>query len=270
MRIIAGGLIVLCLVPSAARGAAAADAEAGRAKVAVVCAACHGAAGISVSETIPNLAGQRAGYIQAQLRALKDGSRKNPIMNAIAGQLSDAEIANVAAYFSSQTIAVAGAKSDFLPNLAHTSVTFPADFKSTFTSYHAINNTTARRVQYFYANPTALQAAREGKSLPDGSVLLTETWSAKLDAQGNSVMGEGGLYAPDQVLGYAAMARAAGWGRDIPDMLRNEDWNYAAFTPAHELRAGINQAECLACHKPLDKASFTFSLDPLRVAARKQ
>ena len=52
-------------------------------------------------------------------------------------------------------------------------------------------------------------------------------------------------------------------------MLRNEDWNYAAFTTAREPRTGVNQAECLACHKPLDKASFTFTLDPLRMAAGK-
>ncbi|HEX6828714.1 MAG TPA: c-type cytochrome, partial [Burkholderiales bacterium] len=58
----------------------AADIDAGKAKVASVCAACHGAAGVSVSETIPNLAAQRAGYIEAQLKAFKDGTRKNAIM----------------------------------------------------------------------------------------------------------------------------------------------------------------------------------------------
>ena len=64
---------VLALMPAAQ----AADVEAGKAKVAAVCAACHGANGVSVSDTIPNLAAQRAGYLEAQLKALKDGSRKN-------------------------------------------------------------------------------------------------------------------------------------------------------------------------------------------------
>ena len=67
-----------------------------------MCAACHGAAGVSVSDTIPNLAGQKARYIEAQLKALKEGNRKNPIMNAIAGQLSNDDIGNVAAHFSAQ------------------------------------------------------------------------------------------------------------------------------------------------------------------------
>src|SRR5947209_16405722 len=84
----------------------AADIEAGKAKVASVCAACHGAAGVSVSDTIPNLAAQRAGYIEAQLKAFKEGTRRpsgptspTATMAAIAAQLSAEDIANVAAYF---------------------------------------------------------------------------------------------------------------------------------------------------------------------------
>ena len=105
--------------------AQAADMELGRAKVAAVCAACHGANGVSVSDTIPNLAGQRAGYIESQLKALKDGSRKNPMMNAIATQLSAEDIANVAAYFAAQPGASSGSKSALLPNVAKTNVSFP-------------------------------------------------------------------------------------------------------------------------------------------------
>src|SRR5437667_5772841 len=97
MKKLLGLSVVLMIAPLAH----AADIEAGKAKVASVCAACHGAEGVSVSDAIPNLAAQRAAYLEAQLKALKDGSRKNPIMNAIAGQLAPDEIANVAAYFSS-------------------------------------------------------------------------------------------------------------------------------------------------------------------------
>jgi hypothetical protein len=70
------------------------------------------------------------------------------------------------------------------------------------------------------------------------------------------------------LLAYAVMGRAAGWGKDIPELLRNEDWNYAVYTPEKMVRPGVNQAECLACHKPLDKVSFTFSLPALRATPR--
>ena len=251
-------LAILALVP-----AQAADVEAGRAKVTTVCAACHGANGVSVSDTIPNLAAQRPGYLEAQLKALKDGSRKNPIMNAIAAQLSADDIANVAAYFAAQPGPTAGARSTFLPNVAKTNVTFPERYKETFTKYHTINFPATKQVRYYFANKAAVEAAKAGRPLPDGSVLFAEVWSAKLGPDGNPVTGADGFYVPEKQLFYTAMARDAGWGKDIPEMLRNENWNYAIFTLDKQHRPGVNQAECLACHKPLDSVSYTFTLKQL-------
>jgi cytochrome c553 len=257
-------LLLACLLPLAA---GAVNLEAGRSRAEAVCAACHGANGVSVSDSIPNLAGQRVPYLEAQLKALKDGSRKNPVMNAIASQLSADDIGNLAAYFGSLAGAAGTARSAFLPQLAKTAVPFPEDYKRSFVLYHTINFPATRQVRLYYANPPALQAAKEGKALPDGSYLLAEVYSARLDADKKPVAGADGLFQPDQLLFYTAMARDKGWGNDIPEMLRNEDWNYAAFTTAKQLRP-VNQAECLACHKPLDKASYTFTLDKLTAAAR--
>jgi len=77
----------------------AADAAAGKAKAAV-CAACHGAAGISASPLWPNLAGQKDQYMIKQLKAFKDGTRKDPLMSPQAAALSDADMENLAAHFS--------------------------------------------------------------------------------------------------------------------------------------------------------------------------
>jgi cytochrome c553 len=261
----------ICLLVAALTyipAASAADIEAGKAKAAVVCAACHGAVGISVSDTIPNLAGQKAQYLEAQLKALKSGTRKNAIMNAIAGQLSADDIANLAAHFSAQASAASGAKSEFLPNLVKSSVRFPDDYKVAFSKYHTINFPETRQVRYYYANGAALTAAKAGKPLPDSSVLFAEVHSAKLDADKKPMTGSDGFFVPDQLLFYTAMARDAGWGKEIPDMLRNEDWNYAVFTTAKQQRPGVNQAECLACHKPLDKTSYTFTLNQLTDVAK--
>ena len=128
------GLSVVLVVVQVAH---AADIEAGKEMAATVCAACHGANGVSVSDNIPNLAAQRTSYLEAQLKAFKDGTRKQPgatsptaIMSAIATQLSAENIANVAAYFASQPGAAAGAKSALLPNVANTRVTFPEGYKT--------------------------------------------------------------------------------------------------------------------------------------------
>jgi cytochrome c553 len=246
----------------------AADVEAGRAKVMTVCSACHGASGVSVSDAIPNLAAQRSGYIEAQLKALKEGTRKNPIMNAIAAQLSPEDMANVAAYFSSLPGPATFTKSEFLPHMARSRVVFPEGYKDSFAKYHTINFPATKQVRYYFANKAALQAAREGKTLPNGSVLFAEVYSAKLDANKNPVMGADGFYEADKLMFYTAMQRDADWGKEFPDVLRNEDWNYAVFTLDKQPRPGVNQAECLACHKPLDKVSYTFTLKQLSEAKR--
>jgi len=245
---------------------AQADIEAGKAKVAQVCAACHGANGVSVADAIPNLAGQKALYLENQLKVLKDGSRKNPSMNAMAAQLSPADITNVAAFFASLPGAnQAAAKSSMLPNLAKTNVTFPDDYKQTFVKYLTINFPVTRQVRHYYTNKAALDAARGNKPLPVGSYLLAEVYSAKLDANKQPVMGKDGFFEPEKLLFFTAMESGAGWGKDFPDMLRNADWNYAAFSTDKTHRP-INQADCLACHKPLDNVSYVFTLKPLGAA----
>lgn len=264
MKILQGLLVILAGVTIAF----AADLEAGKGKATAVCAACHGAGGVSVSDAIPNLAGQKVKYLEAQLAALKDGKRKNNIMNAIAGQLSGADIANLAAYFSAQPGAGGTAKSEFLPNLVKTGVTFPENYKTTFTKYMTINFADRKQVRYYYVNDVALQAAKAGKPLPDGSEFFVEVYSTRLDADKKPVMGSDGYLVADKLAFYTAMARQAGWGKEIPDMLRNEDWNYAIFTTAKQHRPGVNQAECLACHKPLDKVSYIFTLKQLTEVAK--
>jgi cytochrome c553 len=81
--------------------AAGADLANGQRLAEGSCAACHGHNGIGIIPLYPNLAGQKREYLVAQLRAFRDGSRKNPIMSPMAAHLTDAEIEDVAAYFAS-------------------------------------------------------------------------------------------------------------------------------------------------------------------------
>jgi cytochrome c553 len=260
-------LLLLTGLGALSSAALAVDLEAGKAKAQTVCAACHGANGVSVSDTIPNLAGQRGAYLGTQLKAWKDGSRKNPIMNAIGAQLSEDDIANVAAHFAALPPAGGAAKSAQLPNVAKSGVTFPANWRAEYKPYEVIDFPAARQVRHYYANPAALQAAKAGKPMPDGAALLAVVYSAQLDANKQPLKGADGHFVADQPVAYTAMARETGWGADIPEMLRNENWNYAAFTAAGQARV-INQAECLACHKPLDKSSYMFTLAKLTAHAR--
>jgi Cytochrome c553 len=92
-------LAIMVLMLSAVSQAWAGDAAAGKVKAAQ-CAACHGAAGISPMGIYPNLAGQKEQYLVKQIKAFRDGERKDPSMKAMVSALSDADIANLAAYYA--------------------------------------------------------------------------------------------------------------------------------------------------------------------------
>ncbi len=83
----------------AAETTAGGDAQAGQV-VAKACVECHGIDGIGTTEGVPHLAGQHAAYLQAALAAYKAGQRQGAAMQEAAGQLSDADLANVAVYFA--------------------------------------------------------------------------------------------------------------------------------------------------------------------------
>ena len=85
----------------------AADISAGKDK-AVVCLQCHGANGNSKNPQYPSLAGQRAMYLEAQLKNFQSGQRTNPVMQGKAAILTKSDISNISAYFAELTAEGAG------------------------------------------------------------------------------------------------------------------------------------------------------------------
>ena len=85
------------------------DAVTGKTKAAA-CTVCHGPLGIAVAPETPNLAGQPASYLAEQLKAYRDGTRKHEIMSLMAKPLTDADVANLAAWFSSVKVEAAAPK----------------------------------------------------------------------------------------------------------------------------------------------------------------
>ena len=92
---------------------AAGDADAGKQK-SMVCAGCHGLDGNSPLPNYPNLAGQGAQYLAKQLRDFKSGTRTNAIMQGQVAALSDQDMDNLAAYFSTQKVKLGSVSEDHL------------------------------------------------------------------------------------------------------------------------------------------------------------
>ena len=160
--------------------AMAADAAAGKAR-ATACMACHGSNGISVSATIPNLAGQKAKYIENQLNAFRAKRRKNPLMNAVASQLSDGDIGNLAAFFSGLPGAAATSNSKKLaPALEASNIRFPAALQSAF---HPLHDDQLRQAK---AGPPLLCEPGRARGCPRRQAAAEWVFPAGGDLQGQA------------------------------------------------------------------------------------
>ncbi len=93
--------LMLLAVLAVSTAAQAGDAAAGKEK-SKVCAACHGENGLSQAPDFPKLAGQYNEYLVRALNDYKSGARKNPIMAGQVANLKREDIADLAAYYSSQ------------------------------------------------------------------------------------------------------------------------------------------------------------------------
>ncbi len=96
-------IAALVLLGAASTAQAAGDAAVGKTKVAI-CSSCHGMDGNGnpANPLWPKLAGQHPSYIEKQLGEFKSGTRKDPTMNGMTAALSEADMADIAAYFSGQ------------------------------------------------------------------------------------------------------------------------------------------------------------------------
>ncbi|MFT4990982.1 MAG: cytochrome c553 [Polaromonas sp.] len=98
--------VLSILLMSAAITGFAEDLSPGAAKAATACALCHGANGLATLPNAPNLAGQQAFYLTEQLNNYRSGKRQHEVMGYVAKNLTDVEITQLAAWYSSIKITV--------------------------------------------------------------------------------------------------------------------------------------------------------------------
>ena len=99
--LLASALVLALAVNASAAG----NITAGRQK-ALQCQTCHGLDGLSKIPDAPNIAGNPEGYLVKSLNAFRKGERKNDMMSIVAQQLSDQDVADLAAYYAAIEVTV--------------------------------------------------------------------------------------------------------------------------------------------------------------------
>jgi hypothetical protein len=145
-------------------------------------------------------------------------------------------------------------------------VLFPADYAKGVV-YMTIDRPMNKRVQEFMTSQAALDAAKKGSPMPNGTSVLVVNYAAQLDAQGNAVKDANGrLVKTNEIVGYNVMQKQAGWGAEYPETKRNGEWEYQQFRADKTPNPSANLNSCFMCHKPQAQQDYVFSRDKMKGA----
>ena len=143
-------------------------------------------------------------------------------------------------------------------------VALPAGFEK-WQMYQQVNRHDVKQYRELYAKPEIVKAVREGKSVPNGAVLVMAIFAAQVDADGKPTRDAKSNFVKGKPIGVTVMEKRAGWGASVPTEWRNGDWQYASYTadgkPNEKANAGIKA--CFECHLPHAKQDFVISLASL-------
>jgi plastocyanin len=142
-------------------------------------------------------------------------------------------------------------------------VAFPAKFKDGVLYTIADRYDVKQYRELYVSSAAAVQAAKEGKPLPSGTVLTLVQYKAQVDAQGNPLKDAKGRFMKGDLIAYAVMEKRTGWGTEYGDDIRNGEWEYAVYGADGKFNDKANYKACFQCHKPHDQIDYVISYPAL-------
>lgn len=139
---------------------------------------------------------------------------------------------------------------------------FPAGYDKGV-MYATVDRYDTKQYREFWTSAEAVQAAREGKPIPDGTVITLAAYAAKLDADGKPVKDINGRFIKDKLVAVNPMMKKKGVADDIPASIRNGDWIYQSFTADGQVNDKANLTACYQCHLPFAKDDYLTNLAKL-------
>jgi hypothetical protein len=132
--------------------------------------------------------------------------------------------------------------------------------------YTTVERADTKQYRELYAPAEAVEAAKAGKPMPNGTVITMVVYQALLTAAGEPQKDAGGRFIKGPRTGYAVMEKREGWGAEYPDDVRNGEWEYQSFKADRTVNDKANLKGCFTCHKPLANQDFVFSFDKMKTA----
>lgn len=144
-------------------------------------------------------------------------------------------------------------------------VSFPTGYRNQVLVM-TVDRADLKQVRQIFVTSEAAKLARAGKPLGDGTVFAMEIYPVKADAKGELVKDSSGRLVKGDLAAVFVMEKRAGFGAIYPPDIRTGDWEYSRFSPDGKRLPDQDSAQCMKCHKPLDKQDFLFSLPRLAAA----
>jgi len=141
-------------------------------------------------------------------------------------------------------------------------ISFPANYKSTFTQYHSGERLNGEQYAVIFANDVALQAARDGGAMPNGAQIVMEIYKPKMDADGEPMRDANDSLMQGDLAAIGVMETGDGWGAAYPEDIRSGDWDFGLFDAAGGIKKDDSTA-CVECHAPYGDSAYMHSYEML-------
>ena len=130
--------------------------------------------------------------------------------------------------------------------------------------YATVDRHDIKQFREFWTSAEAVKAAREGKPIPDGTIITVAAYAAKVDADGKPVKDANGRFIKDKLVAVNPMMKKKGTADDIPAEIRNGDWIYQSFTADGKVNEKANLTACYQCHLPFAKDDYLTNMAKLK------
>lgn len=144
-------------------------------------------------------------------------------------------------------------------------IKFPENYKNQLINYLSLDRSQNEdQIIRLFAPKEALEAAKSGKQLPDGTVLVGEIYKAKKNSEGKVIKSALGRRIRSKLAAIAVMEKRKGWGDKFPAELKNGDWDFAVFSTDGKRLVKKDLNACRSCHAPLTDMQHLFSFEHLK------